>query len=59
MSNFPEKNITKVYGSMLLALRGGGWGPVSRKKRYVILEWPHREPGTVILVSKLEEVKKS
>ena len=25
VSNFPEKNITKVYGSMIVALRGGGW----------------------------------
>ena len=24
--DFPEKSVTKVYGSMLLALRGGGWG---------------------------------
>ena len=23
--NFPGKSVTKVYGSMLLALRGGGW----------------------------------
>ena len=25
VSDFPEKSVTKVYGSMLLALRGGGW----------------------------------
>ena len=29
---------------MLLALWGGGWGgQISRKKRYVTLEWPHME----------------
>ena len=26
VSAFPEKSVTKVYGSMLLALRAGGWG---------------------------------
>ena len=26
VSHFPEKNAPKVYGSKLLALRGGGWG---------------------------------
>ena len=26
VSTFPEKSVTKVYSSMLLALRGGGWG---------------------------------
>ena len=26
VSNFPEKSVTKVYGSTLLALRGVGWG---------------------------------
>ena len=40
VSEFLEKSVTKVYGLMLLALRGGGWGPISRKKRYVTLEWP-------------------
>ena len=25
VSAFPEKSVTKVYGSMLLALRDGGW----------------------------------
>ena len=30
MSNFPGKSITKVEGSKLLALRGGG--PIFRKK---------------------------
>ena len=33
--NFPGKSVTKVYGSMLLALRGGGC-QFSNKKRYVI-----------------------
>ena len=28
---FPEKSVTKVYGSTLLALRGGG-GKISREK---------------------------
>ena len=32
VSAFPEKSITKVYGSMLLALREGGWGQISREK---------------------------
>ena len=26
VSAFPEESVTKVYGSTLLALRGGGWG---------------------------------
>ena len=25
VSDFPEKNISKMYGSTLLALRGGRW----------------------------------
>ena len=25
VSDFPEKSVTKMYGSTLLALRGGGW----------------------------------
>ena len=25
VSDFPEKSVTKVYGSTFLALRGGGW----------------------------------
>ena len=25
VSDFPEKYVTKMYGSTLLALRGGGW----------------------------------
>ena len=40
MSNFPGKCFTKVHGSTLLALRGGGWVSIFRKKRYVRLEWP-------------------
>ena len=38
VSTFPEKSVTKVLGSMLLALRWGGWGSNfqlnPRKKRY-------------------------
>ena len=26
VSTFPGKSVTKVYGSTLVALRGGGWG---------------------------------
>ena len=44
VSAFPEKNVTKVKGSTLLALRAGGWGSNSlEKKRYVTLERPPRE----------------
>ena len=25
VSDFPEKRVTKMYGSTLFALRGGGW----------------------------------
>ena len=32
VSAFPEKSVTKVYGSTLLALRGGGGGQISREK---------------------------
>ena len=32
MSAFPEKSVTNVYGSTLLALRGGGWGSNSQEK---------------------------
>ena len=42
-SHVPGKPITKVYGSTLLALPGGGWDQISRKKRYVTFEWPPRE----------------
>ena len=38
--NFPGKSVTMVYVSPLLALQGGGWGPIFREKRYVTLEWP-------------------
>ena len=31
-SAFPEKSVTKVYGSTLLALRGGGWGSNFQEK---------------------------
>ena len=40
VSNFLEKSVTKVYSSMLLGLRGGGWVPNLQKKRCVRLEWP-------------------
>ena len=30
--SFHGKNVTQVYGSTLLALRGGGWGSNSQKK---------------------------
>ena len=39
VSHFPEKNVTKVYGSTLLALRGDGV-QFPGKKCYVTLEWP-------------------
>ena len=29
----PENSVTKVYASMLLALRGGGWVSIFQKKR--------------------------
>ena len=32
MSAFPEKSITKVNGSTLLALREGGWGSIFQEK---------------------------
>ena len=35
VSAFTEKSVMKMYGSTLLALRGGGWGSISRKKVYV------------------------
>ena len=41
VSDFPKKGVTKMYGLTLVALRGGGWVcQISRKKRYVTLEWP-------------------
>ena len=30
--SFPEKSVTKVYRSTLLALRGGGWGSNFQEK---------------------------
>ena len=36
--DFPEKSITEMYGSTLLALRGGGWVSNLQKNRYVTLE---------------------
>ena len=39
--SFPGKSVSKVYGSTLLPLRGGGWGyHFQEKKHYVTLEWP-------------------
>ena len=32
VSAFPEKSVTKVFGSMFLALRGGGWGSNFKEK---------------------------
>ena len=32
VSAFPEGSVTKVHGSTLLALRGGGWCQILRKK---------------------------
>ena len=40
VSYFPEKIFTRMYGSMLLALPGGGWVSDFQKKCYVTLEWP-------------------
>ena len=41
VSGFLEKNVMEVYGSTLLALRGGGWWPNSLEKgHYITLEWP-------------------
>ena len=44
--NFQKKSVTKVYGSSLLALRGGGeCVTFPNKKCYVILfEWPPNSP---------------
>ena len=35
VSAFTEKSVTKMYGSTLLALRGGGWGSNFQEKMYV------------------------
>ena len=41
VSDFPEKSVTKMYGSTLLPLRKGWVGDkFPEKKRYVTLEWP-------------------
>ena len=40
VSDFPEKSVTKVDGSTLLPYKGVGGCQISRKKRYVKLEWP-------------------
>ena len=32
VSAFLERSVTEVYGSKLLALRGGGWGSNSQEK---------------------------
>ena len=42
MSDFPEKSVTNMYGSTILAVRGGHRVGVKlqRKKCYVTLEWP-------------------
>ena len=40
VSDLPEQSVTKMYGSMLLALRGGGCVSNFQKNRYVTLEWP-------------------
>ena len=37
--SFPGKSVTEVYGSTLLALRGGAGVKFRGKKRYVTLEW--------------------
>ena len=35
VSAFTEKSVTKMYGSTLLALRGGGWESNFQEKVYV------------------------
>ena len=40
VSGFLEKSVTKVYGSMLLALRGVGGVKFPGKKCYATHEWP-------------------
>ena len=45
MSPFPKKNVTRMYGSTLLALRGGGWGSNFQGKTVtevvtLEIEWP-------------------
>ena len=45
--DFPGKNVTKVYSSMLLALRGGGWVSIFQEKsvRNVHLNGRQRRGG--------------
>ena len=41
VSNFQKTSVTQVYGSTLLALRGGGWvSHFLRKKCYITLNGP-------------------
>ena len=40
MSDFPEKSVTRMYGSTLLALRGGRCVEFPENKHHVTLEWP-------------------
>ena len=46
VSDFLEKSIMKVYGSMLLALRGGGWGSNFQKK---VLRNTWMAPNVIII----------
>ena len=41
VSNLLEKSVTKMYGSTLLALRGGGLVSKIQKKRYVTRMVPY------------------
>ena len=38
-SNFPEKALRRCNVQRYWRYEGVGWGPISRKKRYVTLEW--------------------
>ena len=40
VSDFPEKSVTKMYNSILLALLAVGGCQISRKNHYVTLECP-------------------
>ncbi len=44
LSDFRETSVTKLHGSTLLALRGGGC-QISGKKPFVTLEWPQNRPN--------------
>ena len=50
VSDFPEKCVTKIYGSTLLALRGGGWVSNFQKKNGPLLWISHtdRRPNSTI-----------